>query len=408
MTSSLERAVDNAALQSRLRSGWNETIGGGIRRDHRVACPASSSRRSGSRCDCPYSFWKPTGLDGRRQRARVYGTLADARRAKTLAEQAAREQRERRSNQLAGIERMPTLDQWYQQLMRDEWSRVRVSSRERRIIDYRRVGATLGSKRLDQLTVPVIHQWLHRQLDIDGNRRCVQASHETLEAMLSFAVQHRLLPDNPAKLVRYPVEQMQRRDAKVLTHDQYRALLDACRDTSERALVRILCEAGLRRGEAIELRVGDLLLDDGLIHIQRRAYRCSDGTTDIDTPKSRHARYAAINASLAAELREAIQGREHRLDDLVWTRQNRYTGGDVLPLTGAALYKTLRRLSRHTSLDVSPHILRATGASLAVAAGVPEHIAAKQLGHARVDTTRKHYLRLPVIEPLRAIGEVFE
>jgi hypothetical protein len=26
----------------------------------------------------------------------------------------------------------------------------------------------------------------------------------------------------------------------------------------------------------------------------------------------------------------------------------------------------------------------------------------------RVETTRKHYLRLPVVEPLRAVGDVFE
>ncbi len=185
-------------------------------------------------------------------------------------------------------------------------------------------------------------------------------------------------------------------------------LLDATRDVPERALVRVLTEAGLRRGEAIELRIGDLLLDDGLIHIQRRAYRCSDGTTDIDTPKSRQARYAAVNTSPVAELREAITGRENRPDAPVWTRCNKYTDGKAKPLTGAALYKILRRLSRHTGLDVSPHMLRATGASLAVAAGVPEHIAARQLGHARVDTTRKHYLRLPIIEPLRQIGAVFE
>lgn len=80
-----------------------------------------------------------------------------------------------------------------------------------------------------------------------------------------------------------------------------------------------------------------------------------------------------------------------------------------MPLTAAALSKVLARIGRHANIDrIGPHLLRATGASLAVAAGVPEHIAARQLGHARVDTTRKHYLRLPVIEPLRAIGEVFE
>ena len=393
----------------RPRTGWLEPHERGIHRAHRAACAATTTRTSGTRCDCPYVFWKPRTTTATRERARIYGTLADARRAKKQADAAAEQLRRTRSNQHAGILAMPTLDEWFDQLMRDEWSRVRDASRERRIIDYRRLAPTLGRKRLDQLTVPVIHEWLHRQIDIDGNRRCVQAAHETLEAMLTFATRHRLVADNAAKLVRYPVEHMQRRTPRVLTHDEYRALLDACRDTSERALLRILCEAGLRRSEAVALQIQDLDLDAGLIHIQRRHYRCRDGTTDIDTPKSRQTRWAAINASLVQCLRETIAGREHAAQAHIWTRQNRYTDGEAVPLTAAALSKVLARVSRHAGIDrVSPHLLRATGASLAVAAGVPEHIAARQLGHARVDTTRKHYLRLPVVEPLRAIGAVFE
>ncbi|MCW2956900.1 MAG: transposase [Thermoleophilia bacterium] len=389
------------------RTGWTQQLGDGIRRDHRLACPASKNRRHGQRCECPYSFFTPT-INGRRERARVYGTLADARRAKRQAQDAAELFRRTRANQLAGIVAMPTLDEWFDTLMEHEWRRVRIPSRERRIIDYRRLHDALGNKRLDQLTVPVIHAWLHRQIDIDGNRRCVQAAHETLEAMLAFAVQHRLLPDNAAKLVRYPVEHIQRRIPRVLSHDEYRALLDACRDTSERALLRILCEAGLRRSEAVALKVGDLDLDHGLIHIQRRHYRCADGSTDIDTPKARKTRWAAINPTLVACLREAIAGRENAAEAYIWTRQNRYTDGQSVPLTCAALSKVLARVSRHAGIDrVSPHLLRATGASLAVAAGVPESIAAKQLGNSPA-IARKHYLRLPVIEPLRQIGAVFE
>ena len=106
---------------------------------------------------------------------------------------------------------------------------------------------------------------------------------------------------------------------------------------------------------------------------------------------------------------KAIAGREYAGTACVWTRQNRYTDDQPMPLACAALSKVLARVSRHAGIDrVSPHLLRATGASLAVAAGVPEHIAARQLGHARVDTTRRHYLCLPVVEPLRAIGAVFE
>jgi hypothetical protein len=107
---------------------------------------------------------------------------------------------------------MPTLDEWYDALIQAEWSRVRVSTRERRVIDYRRLRESLGTKRLDRLTVPVIHAWLHALIDIDRNPRCVQAAHDTLSAMLAAAMQHRLLPDNAAKRVRYPVEHMHRRD----------------------------------------------------------------------------------------------------------------------------------------------------------------------------------------------------
>jgi site-specific DNA-methyltransferase (adenine-specific) len=386
-----------------------QNIGDGIRRDHRLSCQSS-------RCDCPYTFWKPRIATAPRQRARVFGTLDDARRAKRQAETTARDFRRTRSNQLAGIEKMPTLNDWYTQLLDAEWSHVRPGTLDRRRIDYQhRLRDTLGSKRLDQITFPIVRSWLEAAITKEGNRRCVQAAHETLEAMLAIAVQHDLLPDNTAKRVHYPVDGMQRREQHALTKPEYGRLLDACRDVSERTFVRVLCEAGLRRSEAVALRIDDLLLDDGLIYIQRRAYRCHDGTVDIDTPKSGKARYAAVNASLVAELREHVAGRGTDSQAPVWTRCNRYTDWRAEPLTGAAAYKLLKRIARHAGLElpqdgrsVSPHVMRATGASLAVAAGVPEHIAARQLGHARAATTRKHYLRLPVIEPLRQIGAVFE
>ncbi|MCB0880147.1 MAG: site-specific integrase [Thermoleophilia bacterium] len=310
----------------------------------------------------------------------------------------------------------PLLDDWFEQLLESVWRHVRPASRERRIADYRcRIRPELGQLRLDQLTVPVVRGWLDRCLERDGNRRCVQAAHETLCTMLAIALDHELVRNNHARRVRYPSGGLQTREPCAVDAAEYARLLDACRDVTERSLLRVLCEAGLRRSEAIELRIGDLHLDDGLIHVQRRAYRCADDSIDIDTPKNHKTRFVAISATLSGELREVIGGREHGASAHVWSRCNRYTGHEPAPLTGAAAYKLVKRIARHAGLDVledgrsiSPHVMRATGASLAVAAGVPDHIAARQLGHARVDTTRKHYLRLPVIEPLRRIGEVFE
>ena len=71
-----------------------------------------------------------------------------------------------------------------------------------------------------------------------------------------------------------------------------------------------------------------------------------------DTPKSHKTRYAAINTSLTAELREVVTGRENAADAPVWTRCNRYTNFEVEPLTGAAAYKLIKRVARHAGLEL--------------------------------------------------------
>lgn len=310
---------------------------------------------------------------------------------------------------------MPTLDEWFDTLMQREWGQNRPGTQERRRADYRlRIRTTLGSMRLDAITAPVVNSWLYDLLDREGNRRCIQAAYETLREMLTVAQRHHLLPDNAARHVRYPVEQMQVRERHALTRDKYRRLLAACRDDAERTFIRVLCEAGLRRSEAIALQVGDLALDAGFIHVQRRHYRLPDGTIDIDTPKTHRTRRVAINTSLVAALRSHVSASQPAGDESpVFIRCNRYTSFENVELTGAAAYKILKRVSRAAGLTlpdgamVSPHILRATGASIAVASGVSPHIAQHQLGHTNHRTTVR-YLRLPMHDALHEFGAAFE
>jgi integrase len=345
----------------------------------------------------------------------VYGSPTDARRAKRQAEQTAEKFRRAQSNHRAGIIAMPTLDEWFDTLMQREWGQNRPGTQERRRTDYDlRIRAALGSKKLDAITAPVVNTWLFDVLDAEGNRRCIQAAYETLREMLTVAQRHHLLPDNAARHVRYPVEQMQVRERHALTREEYRRLLAACRDDAERTFIRVLCEAGLRRSEAIALQAGDLDLDAGFIHVQRRHYRLPDGTVDIDTPKTHRTRRVAINTSLAAALRGHLATSQPRDDESpVFTRCNRYTRFGKVHLTGAAAYKILKRVSRIAGITlpdramVSPHILRATGASIAVASGVPPHIAQHQLGHTDIRTTHR-YLRLPMHDALHEFGAVFE
>jgi integrase len=64
-------------------------------------------------------------------------------------------------------------------------------------------------------------------------------------------------------------------------------------------------------------------------------------------------------------------------------------------------------LPHDNGFPVSPHVLRATGMSIAVAEGMSPHVAQQQLGHANLRTTME-YLRLPMHGALHQISAVFE
>lgn len=402
---------------TRPRTGWLEARERGIHRAHSTGCPASAHRRPGTRCDCPYTFWLPREGSPRRRRARVFGTLNDTRRAKQKAEEQARDRRRVLSNQQAGIVPVPTLDEWFDTLMERSWGQKRVATRERRIVDYdRSLRTQLGELRIDRITPANVERWLYDEIASEGNRRFVYLGYETLREMLQIALRQSLIMRNPVAAVPYPIAGIEQREKRVLTLEQYQQLLASARDLHDRTLLRVLCEAGLRRGEAMGLQLGDLNLDEGYIHIQRRYLWTRTGELDIDLPKNGKARVVAINNSLCNDLRThvATLGTDTPPDTLLWTRCTRFTDFQPQPMTGSSMVQILTRTAIHAGLTdkngpqwIGLHVLRRTGASIAVAAGVSPMIAKEQLGHAHMSTTEKHYLRLPELAALQGYGAVF-
>lgn len=396
---------------------WHEPCGDGIHRAHRRTCPASHDLKPGRRCDCPYTYWQPRDGMQQRRRARVHGALADAQRAKRQAHAAARARRRERSNQRAGVTPMPTLNGFFDYLLQGPWSCHRVSTRERRQQDYdTRLRDPLGTERLDRLTDKRIAAWLHERIAVEGNRRCVQAAHDTLICMLAVAVTERLLHRNEAKAVPYPVEGLKHNPVHVLDLPQYRQLMTGCRARDERLVLRLLCDVGMRGGELVALRRDDLDLARRLITIERRHYRMRCGTIDVDSPKSRKPRTVAISQTLAEELRwHLADTAETNPTPYVFTRCNIYTNHQPAPLTHSSLVKLVHGIAKRAGMVgdngrqwVRPHVCRRSGASIYVASGGDPNIARMVLGHSRLETTLR-YLKLPPDPSVqRPFGEVFE
>ncbi|WP_079053018.1 tyrosine-type recombinase/integrase [Streptomyces phaeochromogenes] len=163
-------------------------------------------------------------------------------------------------------------------------------------------------------------------------------------------------------------------DHVYLTHEQLETLAE--RAGRYQTFVRTLGYTGIRWGEAIAIKVGRTMLDDRRIRIIQ-AYSDIDGHLELGPVKNHEKRSVPLPRSFAEELRPLVVGRTR--DALVFTA----------PEGGPMRYPNFRRRDfdkavKEAGLDgmkVTPHKLRHTAASLAIAAGADVKVVQTMLGH---------------------------
>jgi integrase len=204
------------------------------------------------------------------------------------------------------------------------------------------------------------------------------------------------LPLNPARGVKLPV----RPEAEhvYLTYEQIEMLADAAgnpqtkynRPTAgaavNRALILLLAYTGLRWGEAAALRVGRVDLAKRRIRVATTFYEVG-GVQHEGLPKTGKRRTVPIPASLVPELRRIIGTRGDH--ELVFTtaraqplRANNWRVREFNAGVNAAKLNVP---------GLTPHKLRHTAASLAIAAGADVKVLQQMLGHADASMTLNIY-----------------
>jgi integrase len=198
---------------------------------------------------------------------------------------------------------------------------------------------------------------------------------------------------NPCELVDAP--RVEQKELRALDPAGAAALLKACGPSLIGAAIVTAVGTGLRRGELLALRWGDVDLKSGLLTVQRALER-ADRSTRFKEPKTRRSRRTV-------SLPRFVVGRlrRHRTDQAQWFYANglgRTTsetlvferGGEPwVPNTfGAVFARTLREASvPHVRL----HELRHTFASMALEAGVDLKTVSNALGHSTISTTADIY-----------------
>jgi integrase len=152
-------------------------------------------------------------------------------------------------------------------------------------------------------------------------------------------------------------------------------------------LILFLSYTGLRFGEMAALRVSDLDLIRRRVHVGANLVEVS-GRLQQDTPKSHRARSVPVPRFLVAALLHRVEGR--RPDQPLFTTA-----------TGAPLRNSNFRhhvfdpaVKRAGLQPLTPHDLRDTAASLAVAAGANVKVVRRMLGHASAAMTLDIYAGL--------------
>ncbi|MBO2531261.1 MAG: recombinase XerD [Thermobifida sp.] len=210
-------------------------------------------------------------------------------------------------------------------------------------------------------------------------------AYRVLSMVLDWCVPRRL-PRNPAQGVSLP--RWSEAEHVYLTYEQVERLAAAAESRTTRygvptasaavngALIRLLAYTGLRWGEASALRVKHVNLEARRIRVAT-TFSEVKGELRTELPKTGERRTVPIPKSLVSELRPLLEGRGP--DDLVF-RTSR----------GAPLraHNWRRRefaaAVRAAGLDgrgLTPHKLRHTAASLAIAAGADVKVLQTMLGH---------------------------
>lgn len=392
-----------------VRRGWRERIERGIYRGHRAACPSSVDRRPGRRCACPLQVVLVADAGTRWVTLEGAG-VPDARRARARA-----------AADAGTVRATPSVNDETLHTFAVSWFRARAVTLRPATLEIhqrcytKRIAPTLGGFRLEELTRERLEAWLGELVRHDSALRAIEQSIATLRAMLSTAVEWDRLAVNPALRLRMPKSADTDAAAveRVLSPTQVERMLahvgvskgKPAPNLRGETLLRCAVEAGLRRGEIIGLRWGDVDFESRRLILRQSVWQGRAGERVEQTPKSGQARRVAISADLAARLeayfREQVLERGAPAGGFVWPgRSGRALGRDS---PGQYLARVLIRAGLATPAAtpdddpvpfVSFHGLRHTAAAIAFSKDVPLLTISRQLGHASPAITARVYAHL--------------
>jgi integrase len=229
-------------------------------------------------------------------------------------------------------------------------------------------------------------------LDRGLSPRTVQYTHAVLHRALRQAVRWGLIPRNVSEDVDRP--RLRREEIRPLNRDQARHLLKTAGEAGDRfeALYVLALHTGMRPGELLGLKWGDVDLDEGGLRLNRAL-----AGRNLTTPKTKRSRRridlsAASIAALKAHRRRQLEEQMKKAG--LWKNHGLVFPSAVgTPLSHRNVVRSFKALLKRAGLPISTRLydLRHTCATLLLGSNVHPKYVQELLGHASIALTLDTY-----------------
>lgn len=212
-------------------------------------------------------------------------------------------------------------------------------------------------------------------------RRTVNQHFVVLREICAWACENHNVLVNPAALVKLP-ENLAQTKRKMPAEDQIERIKNMT-DTPDGLFLNFLLYTGLRLGEALAIRWGDIDPQTEMIEVHQAVYFAGSNQGQLKNPKTEAGQRRVIYLKRLQALLEPLRG-----------PAGAYVFGPGDRPMSKKAYDCFRKRCRKEGLDVTPHQLRHAYATLLFEAGIPEKTAQNLLGHAQLATTMDIYTEL--------------
>lgn len=231
-----------------------------------------------------------------------------------------------------------------------------------------------------------------------------------LQGLFKMAYLSDMIDRNPIDKVERPKprkDEKQSTEPSAYTPDEVQKLLRVleAEPLKWRALVHVLIDTGIRRGECCAIQWRDVDFETGTVSISKNLCYTPDKGVYVDSPKNGRSRDVYVSPEtlgLLRELREEQAGKA--LSQWVFTQD-----GSPDPMHPQSPTRYLKNFSeRYGVPDLHPHKLRHTFASVAITNGADIASVSEVLGHSDKAVTLRMYTHADEESKRRAAQTVLE